>query len=87
MRALAPLRSAVGKMRSSPDQLTPAHADYLQAALLAKNYKAGAALVEEDIVDIDPPSSGLQPRDLLRYLYYAGIVLTGLKVIFQPLRS
>jgi COP9 signalosome complex subunit 3 len=79
MRALAPLRSAVGKMRSSPDQLTPAHADYLQAALLAKNYKAGAALVEEDIVDIDPASSGLQPRDLLRYLYYAGIVLTGLK--------
>ena len=55
------------------------HADYLQVCLVAKNYKAGVAMVEEDAVDIDPSGSGLVPRDVLRYSYYAGLVRTGLK--------
>ncbi len=79
LRAVQPLRAAVAKIRAQPDQLTPVHADYLQVCLLAKLYKAGAALIEDDLVELEPGATGMQPRDALRYFYYAGLVLTGLK--------
>jgi COP9 signalosome complex subunit 3 len=64
IRGIAPLRAAVRKIQSSPEQLTPVHADYLLLCLLAKQYKAGLSVLEDDIFEVD------QPKDLFLYCYY-----------------
>jgi len=64
IRGIAPLRAAVRKIQASPEQLTPVHADYLLLCLLAKQYKAGLSVLEDDIFDVD------QPKDLFLYCYY-----------------
>jgi len=64
IRGIAPLRAAVRKIQSSPEQLTPVHADYLLLCLLAKQYKAGLSILEDDIFEVD------QPKDLFLYCYY-----------------
>jgi len=79
MRAIQPLRVAIAKLRTSPDQITPIHADYIQVCLCAKNYKAALPMIEDDAVDVDPSTTGMQPRDLLRFFYYSGLVFVGLK--------
>ncbi|GJN39801.1 hypothetical protein PR202_gb28943 [Eleusine coracana subsp. coracana] len=43
IRGIVPLRAAVRKIQTSPEQLTPVHADYLLLCLLAKQYKAVTA--------------------------------------------
>jgi len=64
IRGIAPLRAAVRKIQSLPEQLTPVHADYLLLCLLAKQYKAGLSILEDDIFEVD------QPKDLFLYCYY-----------------
>ena len=64
IRGIAPLRAAVRKIQASPEQLTPVHADYLLLCLLAKQYKAGLSVLEDDIFEVD------QPKDLFLYCYY-----------------
>jgi COP9 signalosome complex subunit 3 len=64
IRGVAPLRVAVRKIQSSPEQLTPVHAEYLLLCLLAKQYKAGLSVLEDDIFEVD------QPKDLFLYCYY-----------------
>ncbi|AQK51013.1 COP9 signalosome complex subunit 3 [Zea mays] len=73
IRGIAPLRAAVPKIQSSPEQLTPVHADYLILCLLAKQYKAGLSVLEGDIFEVD------QPKDLFLYCYYGGMIYVGLK--------
>ncbi|EES13281.1 hypothetical protein BDA96_07G023800 [Sorghum bicolor] len=73
IRGIAPLRAAVRKIQSSPEQLTPLHADYLLLCLLAKQYKAGLSVLEDDIFEVD------QPKDLFLYCYYGGMIYIGLK--------
>ncbi|AQK78397.1 COP9 signalosome complex subunit 3 [Zea mays] len=73
IRGIAPLRAAVRKIQSSPEQLTPVHADYLLLCLLAKQYKAGLSVLEDDIFEVD------QPKDLFLYCYYGGMIYIGLK--------
>jgi COP9 signalosome complex subunit 3 len=74
IRGIAPLRAAIRKIRTSPEQLTPVHADCLLLCLLAKQYKAGLSVLEDDIFEVD------QPKDLFLYCYYGSgsIVLSGL---------
>ncbi|WVZ95341.1 hypothetical protein U9M48_041122 [Paspalum notatum var. saurae] len=73
IRGIAPLRAAVRKIQASPEQLTTVHADYLLLCLLAKQYKAGLSVLEDDIFDVD------QPKDLFLYCYYGGMIYIGLK--------
>ncbi|CAO2205585.1 unnamed protein product [Urochloa humidicola] len=73
IRGIAPLRAAVRKIQASPEQLTPVHADYLLLCLLAKQYKAGLSVLEDNIFEVD------QPKDLFLYCYYGGMIYIGLK--------
>ncbi|XP_022683563.1 COP9 signalosome complex subunit 3 isoform X1 [Setaria italica] len=73
IRGIAPLRAAVRKIQASPEQLTPVHAEYLLLCLLAKQYKAGLSVLEDDIFEVD------QPKDLFLYCYYGGMIYIGLK--------
>lgn len=61
---VAPLLTAVQKLRSSSEHLTALHPDFLQLCLLAKCYKTGLSILEDDIFEVD------QPRDLFLYCYY-----------------
>eukprot|EP01018_Ginkgo_biloba_P022632 Gb_26185 [translate_table: standard] len=73
LQAILPLRTAVQKLRPSSEHLTPLHPDFLLMCLLAKCYKAGLSILEDDIFEVD------QPRDFLLYCYYGGMVYIGLK--------
>jgi COP9 signalosome complex subunit 3 len=79
MRAIQPLRVAIAKMRASPEQLTPIHADFVQACLCAKNYKAALPVLEDELFDLDPSATGISPREVMRYYYYGGMIYSGLK--------
>lgn len=78
IRGIAPLRAAVRKIQASPEQLTPVHAEYLLLCLLAKQYKAGLSVLEDDIFEVD------QPKDLFLYCYY-GSELEPLCALFMVL--
>ncbi|XP_011010491.1 PREDICTED: COP9 signalosome complex subunit 3-like isoform X2 [Populus euphratica] len=73
MRGVAPLLEAVKKLRSSSEHLTALHPDFLQLCLLAKCYKTGLSILEDDIFDVD------QPRDFFLYCYYGGMICIGQK--------
>ncbi|XP_077227765.1 proteasome component (PCI) domain protein [Tasmannia lanceolata] len=73
IQGVAPLRTAVRKLQSSSQQLTALHSDFLLLCLLAKCYKAGLSILEEDIFDVD------QPKEFFLYCYYGGMINIGQK--------
>ncbi|KAD7479585.1 hypothetical protein R6Q59_008385 [Mikania micrantha] len=73
MRAVGPLLTAIRKIQPSPEHLTPLHPDFLQVCLLAKCYKSGYSILEDDICEVD------QPRDFFLYCYYGGMICIGQK--------
>ncbi|VAI76278.1 unnamed protein product [Triticum turgidum subsp. durum] len=83
IRGIAPLRAAVRKIQTSSEQLTPLHAEYLMLCLLAKQYKAGLSVLEDDIFEVD------QPKDLFLYCYYGSVLslLNGLAMIYIGLKK
>ncbi|KAG6529522.1 hypothetical protein ZIOFF_011727 [Zingiber officinale] len=73
MQGIAPLWMAVRKLQTSTEQLTTLHSDYLLLCLLAKCYKAGLSILDDDIFEVD------HPRDHFLYCYYGGMINIGLK--------
>ncbi|XP_076925623.1 COP9 signalosome complex subunit 3-like [Bidens hawaiensis] len=73
MRAVGPLLTAIRKIQASSEHLTPLHPDFLQVCLLAKCYKIGYGILEDDIYEVD------QPRDFFLYCYYGGMICIGHK--------
>ncbi|XP_010250794.1 PREDICTED: COP9 signalosome complex subunit 3 [Nelumbo nucifera] len=73
LRGIAPMRTAVQKLQSSPEHLTALHPDFLLLCLLEKSYKTGLGILKEDIFEID------QPRDFFLYCYYGGMICIGQK--------
>ncbi|XP_043724271.1 COP9 signalosome complex subunit 3-like [Telopea speciosissima] len=74
VRGVGPLRAAVRKLQTSSEHLTALHPDFLQLCLLAKCYKTGICVLEEDIFEVD------QPRDFFLYCYYGGMICIGQKL-------
>ncbi|OAY67040.1 COP9 signalosome complex subunit 3, partial [Ananas comosus] len=58
LQGVAPLRTAIRKLQTSSEQLTTIHSDFLLLCILAKSYKTGLSILEDDILEVD------QPRDL-----------------------
>ncbi|THG22831.1 hypothetical protein TEA_023144 [Camellia sinensis var. sinensis] len=52
MRGVAPLLTAVRKLKTTSEQLTALHPDFLLLCLLAKCYKTGLCILEDDIYEI-----------------------------------
>ncbi|KAA3464045.1 COP9 signalosome complex subunit 3 [Gossypium australe] len=65
---VAPMLTAVRKLQSSTEHLTTLHPKFLLLCLVAKCYKTGLSILEEDIFEVD------QPRDLYLYCYYGGMI-------------
>ncbi|KAK7338315.1 hypothetical protein VNO77_18921 [Canavalia gladiata] len=73
IRGVAPLFTAVRKLQFSTEHLTPLHSEFLLLCLLAKCYKTGLSLLEDDVFEIE------QRRDLFLYCYYGGMICIGQK--------
>ncbi|XP_060672523.1 COP9 signalosome complex subunit 3 isoform X2 [Ziziphus jujuba] len=73
MRGVAPLLTAIRKLQTSSEHLTPLHPEFLLLCLLAKCYKTGLSVLHDDISEVD------QPRDLFLYCYYGGMICIGQK--------
>nr|KJB76443.1 hypothetical protein B456_012G088900 [Gossypium raimondii] len=71
--------TAVRKLQSSTEHLTTLHPEFLLLCLLAKCYKTGLSILEEDIFEVD------QPRDLYLYCYYGGMICIGQKCFRKAL--
>jgi len=78
-RAIKALRTAVTKLRTGSDSLTPVHADLMQVCLLAKNYSAALPILDTEIYDVNQETSSVTPKDMLLYYYYGGLLYTGMK--------
>ncbi|XP_073144959.1 COP9 signalosome complex subunit 3 [Henckelia pumila] len=79
MRGVAPMLKALRKLQSSSEHLTTLHPDYLLLCLLSKFYKSGLSVLYDDIFEVE------QPRDLLLYCYYGGIICIGQKQFLKAL--
>ncbi|KAF5194458.1 Cop9 signalosome complex subunit [Thalictrum thalictroides] len=73
IRGVGPLRTAIRKLQSSSGRVTSLHSDFVMLCLLAKCYKTGYSILEENIFETD------QPRDLYLYCYYGGMICIGQK--------
>ncbi|XP_060186873.1 COP9 signalosome complex subunit 3-like [Lycium barbarum] len=73
IRGVAPMLTAVRKLQVSSEQLTALHSDFLLLCVLAKCYKTGMSILEDDISEVD------QPRDFFLYCYYGGMICIGQK--------
>ncbi|XP_062151582.1 COP9 signalosome complex subunit 3 [Alnus glutinosa] len=73
IRGVAPMLAAVQKLQSSSEHLTSLHPEFLLLCLLAKCYKTGLSILEDDIFEVD------QPRDFFLYCYYGGMICIGQK--------
>ncbi|XP_057250233.1 COP9 signalosome complex subunit 3 isoform X2 [Beta vulgaris subsp. vulgaris] len=73
MRGVAPMLTAIHKIRPSSEHLTTLHPDFLSLCVLAKCYKTGLSVLEDDVFEVD------QPKDLFLYCYYGALIYIGLK--------
>lgn len=73
IRAVAPMLTAIRKIQPSSEHLTTLHPDFLLLCILAKCYKTGFYVLEDDVFEVD------QPKDLFLYCYYGGMICIGLK--------
>jgi len=64
---------------NSQESLTSFHPNYLLLSLKSINFKAGLKLLENRIFDIDQEKYGVEPRDMLLYYYYGGMIYIGVK--------
>lgn len=67
IRGVAPLLTAIRKLQTSSEHLTTLHPEFLLLCLLAKCYKTGRSILDNDILEVD------QPRDLFLYCYYGWV--------------
>ncbi|KAL9254762.1 COP9 signalosome complex subunit 3-like protein [Drosera capensis] len=79
VQGVAAMLTAVKKLQTNAERLTPLHPEFVLLCVLSKFYKYGLNLLEDDIFEID------QPKDLFLYYYYGHVpfyvVAFGKKII------
>jgi COP9 signalosome complex subunit 3 len=78
MRAIKPLITAVKKLRTGSEVLTPVHCDLFQVCLLSKCNSVAVPFLEP-VFDVNQEATGVTAKDMLLFCYYGGLLLTGLK--------
>ncbi|CAL0317392.1 unnamed protein product [Lupinus luteus] len=79
IRGVAPMLAGLRKLQVSTERLTPLHPEFLLLCLLAKCYKTGLSILDDDTFEVD------QPRDLYLYFYYGGMICIGQKCFQKAL--
>jgi COP9 signalosome complex subunit 3 len=81
------LKTAVDKVSSNPNLLTPVHTAFVLICLKASLYDYALPVINTPILAIDPPSNSLNSLDFLSYFYYSGMIFTGLKQYANAIES
>jgi COP9 signalosome complex subunit 3 len=76
MRAIL---AGLTRLEPNTEALTPFHCNYLLLCLKSINFKAGLTLLKNTISEIDTNKTGVEPKDMLLYYYYGGMVYIGVK--------
>lgn len=79
MRGIAPLVRAVAKIQLTDTTLTPVHADVCKLCLLAKCFAPARDCLDTDFVEISAECAKGDPKHLILYFYYGGMIYTALK--------
>eukprot|EP01127_Copromyxa_protea_P001246 TRINITY_DN11287_c0_g1_i1.p1 TRINITY_DN11287_c0_g1~~TRINITY_DN11287_c0_g1_i1.p1 ORF type:complete len:436 (-),score=83.85 TRINITY_DN11287_c0_g1_i1:92-1378(-) len=83
--AVYPLRAAISKI-GSKDFITPQHAQFALACILAKTYKAALPILDRFDYKIDPDKTGLTGEDVRLFFYYGGICYIAQKQYMKALQ-
>jgi COP9 signalosome complex subunit 3 len=78
-RGMRFLLQGLNRFEVSKDTLTVFHCNYLLLCLKSINFKAGLTLLQNKISDIDQTKTGVEPKDMLLYYYYGGMIYIGVK--------
>lgn len=74
-RTVLPFLGSLARFAASDNMFWPVHLDFVKAALSARDYVGGTAvLLDITLYDV---ARGSAPRDVLLYHYYAGLLLCG----------
>eukprot|EP01117_Protostelium_nocturnum_P008454 TRINITY_DN3024_c0_g1_i1.p1 TRINITY_DN3024_c0_g1~~TRINITY_DN3024_c0_g1_i1.p1 ORF type:complete len:432 (-),score=110.57 TRINITY_DN3024_c0_g1_i1:127-1422(-) len=83
IKAVKPLHSAVVKVRASSETLTPIHETFVKVCLLSKCYHAALPILQDEVFDVSPETSGVGAKDVLLYFYFGAMIYIGLKKFKQ----
>jgi hypothetical protein len=74
-RTVLPFLGSLARFAAYDNMFWPVHLDFVKAALSARDYVGGTAvLLDITLYDV---ARGSAPRDVLLYHYYAGLLLCG----------
>ena len=74
------LLKAVQKLQLSESSLTSVHADVCRLCLAAKCFAPAVNILNVDVTDISAEAAE-EPKYILLYFYYGGMIFTALKVL------
>jgi COP9 signalosome complex subunit 3 len=74
---IKPLMTAINKVRDNKEQICGSlHKEFAKLCLKAKCYQHAVPIIEHSVTNFKKSTS---PMDILSYLYYKGMIFTGLK--------
>ncbi|KAI9142801.1 hypothetical protein BKA69DRAFT_1123850 [Paraphysoderma sedebokerense] len=76
---IKPLIIATTRFSLSPNHLSSLHSITMKQCLLARVFKAPLSILENFITEIDSQTMDVKIQDFLTYMYYGGMIYTGLK--------
>ncbi|CAG0885646.1 unnamed protein product [Cyprideis torosa] len=79
IRGLHPMSIAIEKLQRHPHQLTSIHADLVQLCLVSQCPWPALRFLDAEITDIKKEAVGPDPKRLLLYFYYGGLLYGSLK--------
>lgn len=78
VKGVALLRSALQRFPRTPQTITPLHAMLAKLCLLSRMHTVALPFLTTEISSIAPAETATTVEDVLLYLYYGGMVFTGL---------
>ena len=83
MVGISVLLSALGKLQRSETILTGIHADVCKLCLASKCFPPAYNFLQTDFTDISKDAANGDPKYILLYFYYGGMILAAVKVTFH----
>ncbi|KAM7536502.1 hypothetical protein Aperf_G00000083032 [Anoplocephala perfoliata] len=80
IRGIPILRVAINQMQKNSKYLTSLHVNICQLALYAKNFSPVIAILNEDILDVDPDKRAFCTKDIMLFFYYGGMIYAAVKM-------
>jgi COP9 signalosome complex subunit 3 len=79
-RGVKYLAEGCKKFKPHSECLTGIHSDYLACCLKTMNLKHALPMLKSPVFDLQPDKTGINPKEMLLYYYYGGMIFLGLKM-------